>query len=172
MLSEALQLESLRQKIEDAEYEAGSQSDYLNRGNPNAAQAKRAREMIEDLTRQSQALRAELQQLIDTVRAQQPQAFEDWVNFHTTILQKIVAEQATDAMAAPRRNVAKNTLEQWEKVRAGQQTYVNINWYFLKDYKDQVRKIGQPLHREGKDQAREVSQTVQKSTKAWWQFWK
>lgn len=172
MLSETLQLESLRQKIEDAEYEAGNQSDYLDRGNPNPAQAKRAREMIEDLTRQSQALRAELQQLVDTVRAQQPQAVEEWVTFHTTILQKIVDEQATDSMAGTRRNVAKNTLEQWEKVRAGQQTHVNINWYFLKDYKEQVRKIGQPLQQGGRDQAQKVSQTTRKKSKPWWQFWK
>ena len=32
MFTETVQLESLRQKIEDAEYEAGSQSDYLDYG--------------------------------------------------------------------------------------------------------------------------------------------
>src|SRR5690606_24336061 len=102
----------------------------------------------------------------------QPQAFEEWVNWHTAILQKIVDTPGTDALAGTRRNVAKKTLEQWEKVRDGQQTYVNINWYFLKEYKDQVRKIDQPAWGGGKDQAREVSQTAQKDSKAWWQFWK
>ena len=53
MLAEAIQLETLRQKIEDSEFEAGNQSDYLDRGQPNAAQAKRAKELIAQLNRLS-----------------------------------------------------------------------------------------------------------------------
>lgn len=29
---------------------------------------------------------------------------------------------------------------EWEKVAAGEQEYVGINWYFLKDYKADIRK--------------------------------
>jgi hypothetical protein len=159
MLPETIQLETLRQTIEDAEFEAGSQSDYLDRGGPNAAQAKRAQQMIKDLNSQSKASKAELNHLITTMRSQQPQAIEEWVNFHIGILQKIMEENGTDANAATRRNVAKSTLQEWENVRAGKQDYVPINWYFLKDYKASVRGLNNGSPKKA-------------NNKAWWQFWK
>ena len=159
MLAEAIQLERLRQTIEDSEFEAGNQSDFMDRGKPNAAQAKRARELIAQLNHQSETAKAELRQLIDAVRGQQPQALEEWVDFHVAILQKIVDEKATGTNAVARRNVAKTTLQEWEKVRAGQQEYVGINWYFLKDYKESVRKFN-------------GAGTGKAGDKSWWQFWK
>jgi hypothetical protein len=163
MLAETIQLETLRQKIEDAEYEAGDRSDYLDRGKPNPSQAKQAQELIGKLNDQSKRLKAELKELIVQVRAQQPQAIEEWVNFHTGILQKILEEKDTDRNATTRRFVAKNTLAEWEKVRAGEQDYVSINWYFLKDYRERVRKIGSKTTAEYKPKP---------EGKAWWQFWK
>jgi hypothetical protein len=157
MLTEANQLETLRQQIEDADYEAGSQSDYLDRGNPNPEQAQRAKELMANASKQSRALRAQLTDLLATLRSQNPQAIEEWVNFHTSLLQTIVNEKESGTMAVTRRNVAKNTLREWEKVRAGEQEYVSINWYFLKDYKEQVRKLHRGPASDGK---------------AWWQFWK
>jgi hypothetical protein len=150
MLAETIQLETLRQKIEDVEYEAGSQSDYLDRGGPNPAQVRQAQTRIDKMNSQSQLLKAELKELIARVRVQQPQAIEEWVNYHVGILQKIADEKTTGTMEAVRRSVAKTTIQEWEKVRAGEQEYVTINWYYLKDYKSHVRKMG----------------------KAWWQFWK
>ena len=159
MLSETIQLETLRQRIEDSEFEAGNQSDYLDRGKPNAAQAKRAQEMIEDLNRQTEASKAELRQFIANVRAQQPQALEEWINFHVSILQEITNEKATGVQAVTRRNVAKGTLQEWENVRAGEQDFVRINWHFLKDYKERVRKLNNMGAKSSEG-------------KAWWQFWK
>ena len=159
MLAETTQLEKLRQKIEDSEFEAGNQSDFLDRGKPNPAQAKRARELIAQLNSQTETAKAELRQLIATVRSQQPQALEEWVDFHVAILQKIVDEKASGTNAATRRNVAKTTLQEWKKVLAGEQDYVRINWYFLKDYKENVRK-------------RNGTSTEKTGDKSWWQFWK
>ena len=159
MLAEAIQLEKLRQKIEDSEFEAGNQSDFLDRGKPNAAQTKRAQELIAQLNDQTETAKAELRQTIATFRAQQPQALEEWVDFHVDILRKIVDEKATGTNAVTRRNVAKTTLQEWEKVRAGQQDYVRINWYFLTDYKESVRKLN-------------GASTGKTGDKSWWQFWK
>lgn len=159
MLSETIQLETLRQRIEDSEFEAGNQSDYLDRGKPKAAQAKRARELIEELNRQTEASKAELRQLITNVRSQQPQALEEWINFHVSILQEITNEKATGVQAVTRRNVAKGTLQEWENVRAGEQDFVRINWHFLKDYKERVRKLNNMGAKSSEG-------------KAWWQFWK
>lgn len=167
MLTETIQLETLRQKIEDAEFESGNQSDYLDRGNPNPAQAQRARELIAELNRQVSRSTAELQQLIATTRSQQPQAFEDWVNFHVDILKRIVEDKATGANAVARRNVAKSTLQEWEQVRAGQQEYVRINWHFLKDYKAQVRTTTG-----SKVQTYDSASPKKTESKSWWQIWK
>jgi hypothetical protein len=60
-------------------------------------------------------------------------------------------------MAVTRRNVAKSTLQEWEKVRTGEQDYVRINWHFLKDYKESARKLGK---------------NFKSDDKSWWQFWK
>ena len=166
MLTETIQLETLRQKIEDADYEAGSQSDYLDRGKPNAAQAKQARQLIETLTSQSKTLQVELKKLIDDVRSGQPQSLEEWVDLHTGILQKIIDEQDTSTNAKTRKFVARNTLQEWEKVRAGEQDYVGINWYFLKDYRELVRKMDARAGIAARDT------TPEKDGKAWWQFWK
>ena len=81
MLAETIQLEKLRQKIEDVEYEAGSQSDYLDRGKPNSKQAKQAQESIDKLNEQTKALQAELKDLISGLQARQPHAVS-WRKTH------------------------------------------------------------------------------------------
>ena len=123
--------------------------------------------MIEKLNEQSKSASAELKQLIGTVRSQQPQALEEWINYHIGILQKIVDEKSTEQNAAARRNVANGTIQNWEKVRAGEMEFVNINWHFLKDYKASVRSLtGRSAKTTGS-----ASQSKAES-KAWWQFWK
>jgi hypothetical protein len=166
MLAETIQLETLRQRIEDAEYQAGDRSDFLDRGKPSAAQAKEARQLIDTLMSQSKSLKEELKQLIAAVRSQQPLAFEEWINLHTAILRKIIDEQDTSANAKTRKLIAKNTLQEWEKVRAGEQDYVGINWYFLKDYRERVRKM------DARSGMAATNTTPTKNGKAWWQFWK
>jgi len=167
MLSETIQLETLRQKIEDSEYEAGDKTDYLSYGKPNAAQAKQTQELIERLKQESQSARAELKQLLDILRTQQPQAVEQWVEYHLGILQSIINEK-TEAVITPRKNVAKETIQNWEKVRAGEIDYVSINWHFLKDYKTSVRTITN--HATPKEAGQNTSEN--KSTKTWWPFGK
>lgn len=169
MLTETIQLEKLRQRIEDVEYEAGNQSDFLDRGKPNAKQAKQAQELMDRLNEQTRVLQAEFKDLIASLRSRQPQVIEEWVNYHTNILQKILEEQATDRNATTRRFVAKNTLAEWEKVRTGEQDFVRINWHFLKDYREGVRKIGRQAAAHSKSKTTDQSQN---DGKAWWQFWK
>jgi hypothetical protein len=163
MLEETAQLEALRQKIEDAEFEAGDQSDFLDYGKPNKEQAKQAQALIARRNAEGQVLKEDLKSLLAALRAQKPQAIDEWVNFHSGILQKIMEEKASDANAKTRQNVAKGTLQAWEKVRAGEQDYVGINGHFLKDYKASVRKSG------GTGM---VGNRAKTDDKAWWQFWK
>jgi hypothetical protein len=169
MLAETIQLETLRQKIEDVDYESGSKSDYLDRMRPKPSEAKQVQEAMDKLNEESKALKTEFKELLTSIRSQQPQAIEEWVEFHTSILQRILEEKDTDRMAATRRFVAKNTLAEWEKVRLGEQDYVSINWYFLKDYREGVRPIGTPRISQGNAK---IEEQRRHEGKAWWQFWK
>lgn len=167
MHPEAVQLEGLRQRIEDVLYESGNQSDYLDRGKPNSSQAKKAQELVTELNNQGKALQAELKQMIATTRSNNSQAVEEWVNYHIDLLKKIADEKTASASDVARRNVAKSTMQEWEKVRAGEQDYVNINWHFLKDYKAGVRSITRGVSKKADSMSGNKTED-----KAWWQFWK
>ncbi len=163
MYPETLQLEQLRQQIEEAEFEIGSQLDYLDYGQPSAAQKKKAEALIVQLREQSKQAKGRLHEALTTICSEKPEVLAEWVNYHKELLERIIAEKPTDSNSVTRRNVARSTLNQWEKVLAGEQEYVNINWHFLKDYKAEVRKLTPKSV--GAD-------TAQHSNKIWWQFWK
>lgn len=167
MHPETIQLETLRQKIEDALYESAMKSEMLDRGKPGAAETKKTREYVNQLDSQAKALTEELQQTIAATRLQNLPAVEEWIDYHIGMLQKIVDEKSTEKNAAVRRNVAKGTIQEWEKVRASEQQYVNINWYFLKDYKAGVRSITGGVSKKA-----DGTNHTKTEDKAWWQFWK
>jgi len=152
MLQETIRLEKLRQQIEDAEYQSGSTSDYLDRGKPGVQQARTAGESIVRTDTRSRELKSELHEIITTTRTNKPEAFEEWINLHKNILQRILTEKVSDSNARVRQNVARGTLQEWDKVLTGEQEYIGINWHYLKDYKAEVRKLV-------------------KRNNAWWKFW-
>jgi hypothetical protein len=129
VLQETIQLEKLRQGIEDAEYEAGNQSDYIDRGRPNEGQARSAREQIARMVSKSNKLKSELHELILVVHRDKPQALEEWVKLHKDILGRILAEKETDSNTRIRHNLAREALQAWEKVLARKQEFVSINWH-------------------------------------------
>ena len=134
--SEATKLEELRQQIESAEYDSGNNADFLDRGNPNPSQKKQA----EDLIRQKNAEAAELKSQLHALIQNTPRQFiEEWVQFHTNILKSILSENSKDINAGTRKHVAKETMDNWQAVLNGTKEYVNINWYFLKDYREKVK---------------------------------
>jgi hypothetical protein len=148
MLKETIALETLRQKIENAEFTAGDRSDYIDYGRPNASELKAAQETI--AKKMSEA--AELKKELHTLIGQSPkQAMEEWVNWHKNVLQGILLESATNLQGKTRVTTARKTLTEWDKVLTGEQEYVSINWHFLKDYKAKAEK-------EFKNN--------------WWNFWK
>ena len=175
MFKETVQLEKLRQKIEDLRSASGDRADYLDYGKPTPEQAKQANETIKKMNVEIKAGQVELKQLLDTLRVRQPQAIEEWVNYHIALLQTILAENSTDRNAGTRKYVAKETLQNWEKVRTGELDYVDINGYFLKDYKNHIRsfnentQIGAPIR--ATSNYSNLNQAKSKD-KAWWQFWK
>ena len=137
MLKETVELELLRQKIEKAEYDAGSTSDYIDRGRPDASQLKAANETIKKNMIEAKTLKAELHELI----AKSPkEAIEEWVGWHKNVLQEILVEPETNAHSKTGAFTARKTLAEWEKALRKEQDYVSINWHFLKDYKARAEK--------------------------------
>lgn len=137
MLKETIELERLRQQIENAEFAAGDSSDYIDYGKPNASQLKAAQETIAKKMSEAAELKKELHMLIEQTPRE---AVEEWVNWHKTILQEILKEPATNTNARTRAFTARNTLAEWDKVLTREQDYVGINWYYLKDYKAKAQK--------------------------------
>lgn len=175
MFKETVQLEKLRQKIEDLRHRSGDRANYIDYGKPNPAQLKQAEEDLKKLDVEIEAGLAELKQMLEPIRKQQPQVVEEWVKYHVSLLEMIVAENSTDKNAGTRKYVAKETIEEWNKLHSGELDYVNINGYFLKDYKTHVRsfnensQIGERF-RSMSGQA--ASGKANSKDKAWWQFWK
>ena len=167
MHPETIQLETLRQKIEDTYAASVMQSEMLDRGAVARAKEKETREFVDRHNNQAKALKEELKQMIAATRSQNPQAFEAWINYHIAMLQKIAEENTGGDKAKLRRSVAKQTIAEWEKVRAGEQEYININGYYLKDYRANVRK-----NKGGRTATVEKSGPGETEGKAWWQFWK
>jgi hypothetical protein len=175
MLSETVQLEKLRQKIEDLREQSGDRANYIDYGKPSHAQLKEAQATLKKLDVEIKAGQAELKQSLDTLRAQQPQVIEEWVKYHVSLLEKVIGDPSTDRDAGTRKYVAKETIEEWNKLLAGQTDYVNINGHFLKAYKNHVRsfsersQIGEAFQ---PTSGQAASNQAASKDKAWWQFWK
>jgi len=140
-----IRLESLRQDAQLCGGRASSLYDYLDRGNPDPQQRREAMVEIADCEERSAEIRQQLRETIAALRTDEPQAVEEWVAWHMSMLEHIIEEGAADPDArtpgsdpAVRLHVAKETLEQWKQVLAGTLHFVHINDYYLSDYNDDV----------------------------------
>ena len=91
MRPETLALESLRQRIEAAEEEAGSLSDCIDRGQRGGISVADPYRRMDELLQQAKSLKRELAALI----ASHPKARNEWVDLHIIPLSCIAAESAT-----------------------------------------------------------------------------
>lgn len=158
MTPEVLQLEGLRQQIQDLQEEINKEVGIVEYGRPEPKPTQK----LNKLRKQSQQARAELRTVVESVRRSKPEAITEWINYHKGFLERIQAETSpTDN----RRTFVGFCLEQWEKVAAGEQEFVYINEHFLKEYNAEVR------NRAPKNSAPQILEP-QKASKSWWQFWK
>ena len=140
MLPKSIELEKFRQKIDKLEEEIGSLSDYLDLGKPSEQRKKQAEADIAKLRIENEKLRAEFHDMLVAVRESELQAIEQWVQWHLNVCERIIAEPVHDAHTRTRQYVARETLNQWNKVKRGEQDVVLINWSFLKDYLKTARE--------------------------------
>jgi len=132
MRQEVAKLEILRQRIEQAEFEAGDASDFIDRGRPSPEQLKQAQNLISQKEEEVKVLMSDLHILL----ANCPQdILDEWVTWHKVFLRPILDELHDKV----RVHIAKQTWGEWENVALRKQEFVRINWHFLKDYKESVK---------------------------------
>ena len=148
MRYQVIHLERFRQQIEQEMFDSGSASHFINKGNFTPQQLSRAMDFIASQNQRIARLKGEFHILL---QKSERDVIQEWVNLHKVILQRILSENVTDAHSRTRQFVAKKILEDWEKVQAGKAEFVFIDWYFLKDYTREVRKL---------------------VNRKWWEFWK
>jgi len=153
MHPETLQLEEMRQQIEDLEEAIRKNTDYIDHGLPAEKQSRKVMKMKE----QSKQAKANLRCAIDATRKEKPEAFNEWINFHKDILERILTEPKTKDNSQ-RLFMARLVWDNWEKVVSGEKEYVSVGLFSLGDYDTEARKL--------------VPQKAQKENKSWWQFWK
>ncbi len=143
-----LELERLRQDVQLFLSLAGDRVDYLDRGHPDAEQA---REATADMARyeqsEAQARRA-LSDYLAELRAAAPQVVREWADYHIAICKRILKEEdpapQPDGLVSDqsvRLYVARETLAGWRKVRCGEEDKVFINPAFLSDYDEEVSAL-------------------------------
>jgi len=161
MLPETLQLEGLRQLIQNLQEEINKEVGIVDHGRPEPKPTPK----LNKLREQSRQARTELHTLVESVRLSKPEVITEWVNYHKGFLEPLHAETSVAGVKDNRHTFVVFCLEQWNKVAAGEQEFVYINEHFLKEYNTEVR------NRAPKISAPQV-QEPQKASKSWWQFWK
>ena len=175
MQPETVRIEMLRQQIEDLREQSGDRANYIDYGKPNPAQLREAQETLKKLDVEIKAGQTELKQLLDSLRTPKPQVIEEWVKYHISLLEKVIAEPATDRDAGTRKYVAKETIKEWNNLLSGESDYVNINGHFLKAYKDHIRSFNensQINEQISSKSGQTASGKANVKDKAWWQIWK
>lgn len=132
---QAVLLERLRREIDDLQGSAGSLGDYIDRGNPNPAEEREAYETMERHRRDAGRLRARLQDLVETLRRDAPEILAAWATAHARVCRSLlvsIPSRSEDEQTA--RFVARSTLEAWEKLPAGGETFVGIPTPWLEGY--------------------------------------
>ena len=158
MLSpDVLRLEEIRRYIQDVETEYyADYQDHVREQKPTPKKIK--------LQEQSKTARAHLHAVIEAVRRENPAALAEWAEYHTSFLKRIKAETSNEMNADTRRMMAASSLQEWEKVLAGEKDFVSINPGFLKDYSEEVNKGPRWIPTSTPE---EVG-----ADKPWWQFCK
>ncbi|MCX6556792.1 MAG: hypothetical protein NTW95_05085 [Candidatus Aminicenantes bacterium] len=134
-LEQAVLLEKRRREIDDLQGAAGNLGDYIDHGNPSPAEEKEAYDFMERHRQDADSLRAKLQVLVETLRRDGPEILAVWANAHARVCCSFLhslPDKSDDDKTA--RYVARTTLEAWEKLPSGGETFIAINTAWLEGY--------------------------------------
>jgi len=161
MTPEVIQLEGLRQLIQNLQEEINKEVGIVEYGRPEPKPTPK----VNKLREQSRWARAELHTVVESIRQSKPEAITEWINHHKSFLEPLHAETSKAGIKDNRHTFVVFCLEQWQKVAAGEQEFVYINEHFLKEYNTEVR------NKAPKISAPDIQESP-KASKSWWQFWK
>ena len=143
-LEQAVLLERLRRDIDDLQGAAGSLGDYIDHGNPNPAEEKEAYEVMERQRQEADRLRLRLSELIEERHRLCPEILAVWAGAHVNVCRSLLAslpDKSDDDKTA--RYVAKETMEAWQKLPEGGETFIGINTAWLEGYLELLeRELG------------------------------
>ena len=165
MLKETIELEKLRQRVAVVDWERLDVSDLIERERPNGKEKKSAEAKLARLNEETRNLMSELHELV----AKSPkEALTEWVNWHKGVLDEIIKNEPEQS-ANTRIAMARFVLGEWKKVLKGEQDFVRINKYFLKDYVAKAEEAF-PMDKAAKiEKDIKPEETEKKSS---WKFWK
>ena len=134
-LEQAILLERRRREIDDLQGAAGSLGDYIDRGRPSPVEAKEAYDSMERQRAEAGRLRARLQALVETLRCDGPEILVAWADAHARVCRALLQslpDKSDDDKTA--RFVARTTLEAWEKLPSGGESFIGISTNWLEGY--------------------------------------
>ena len=165
MRKETIQLEKLRQRIAAFDWEANDLAFKIGGERPSEKGKKLVEQSIAPLQEETRRLLAELH---DLIASSPKEAIVEWVNWHKSVLEEIIKNEPAGT-ANTRLGMAKFVLEGWEKLLKGEQEYVSINKYFLKDYVAKAEEtFPQDMVALRKEIEMKAKETKKKSS---WKFW-
>lgn len=138
-LEQAAMLERLRREIDDLQGAAGSLGDYIDRGHPDPAEMKESYEDMERQRRDAGRVRAQLQTLVETLRRDAPEFLAVWAAAHARVCRSMLdslPDESDDDRTAL--FVARSTLEAWQKLSEGGETFISVDSPWLEGYADRV----------------------------------
>lgn len=140
-LEQARLLENLRREIDELQGAAGSLGDYIDRGRPGPAEAKEAYDSMERQRAEAGRLRARLQELVAALRRDGPEILAAWTGAHARVCRSLLLtlpDQSEDDKTA--RFVARATLEAWEKLPDGGESFIGIGAPWLPGYQELLER--------------------------------
>ncbi len=165
MRKETIELEKLRQRIAAFDWEAIDLASKLGGERPSEKEKKLVEQSIAPLNEEIKKLLVDLHELIVN---SPKEAVVEWGNWHKGVLEEIIKNEPAGT-ANTRLGMAKFVLEGWKKLLKGEQEYVSINKYFLKDYVAKAEEtFPQDMVALRKEIEMKAKETKKKSS---WKFW-
>lgn len=137
LFSQARALEERRREINLLEDSAGGLGDLIDRGRPEAGEVREAAAEMETLRRRADSLRLRLRELVEALRRACPEILFTWAGAHGRVCRKFLdapGDGGEDSRMG--RFEARSSLDFWEKLPFGGETYIAGNSPWLPGYDD------------------------------------
>ena len=145
-LVQAQRLEDLRREIDDLQGAAGSLGDYIDRGRPSPEEEKAAYDAMQEHDQKARQARTRLAAQVQALRRDCPEILSIWTEAHIRVCRSFLDTlPATGDDAQTARYVAKSTMEAWQRLPHGGESFVTANTAWLEDYLERLdRELGPP----------------------------